>query len=146
MVEMDLETYAAISADLAEGDAPAGAVLAACGLDDAGWTAAALVWGERIAVDAREGGTGSLAAAFSSAFARAQDARRPLPAMSVEEWGELVAEAQVQGLGRALAVRRLSSADHARLVRHWARALAADPALHARFELARDARESTLLG
>jgi len=145
MAEMDLETYAAISADLAEGAAPIGAVLAACGLDEASWTNAALAWGERIAADARDGGAASLAAAFSTAFARAQDARRPLPTMDAEAWGELVADAEVLGLGRALAARRLSSADHARLVRHWARALAVEPALHARFERARDARESSLL-
>lgn len=143
--DLDLETYAAVCADLAEGDARPGAVLAARGLDDGRWVEIALDWGRRLTADASAGGGATLAMTFSAAFARAQDAKRPLPAMDAEGWGTFVADADHLGLARALAARRLSLADHSRLVRHWAKALAIDPALHARFERARDAREASLV-
>ena len=145
MKDLDLETYAAVCAELAEGDARPGAVLAARGLDDGRWGEIALDWGRRLTAGASEGEEATLAMTFSAAFAKAQDAKRPLPAMDAEGWGIFVADVDHLGLARALAVRRFSLADHSRLVRHWAKALAIDPALYARFEHARDAREASLL-
>ena len=66
----------------------------------------------------------ALAIAFSEAFATAQDAKKPLPALDVLGWAALVNEIEAIGLARALGKRQLSKADYFRLVRHWAKAIA----------------------
>lgn len=137
---VDLFTYATISADIAEGDRPVAEVLRERQLSDAQWTEASLFWARRMGEDARDG-EARVALAFSEAFARAQDAKRPLPPLDVEGWATLVHEIDVAGaLGPALVARGLSSADHSRLVRHWAKAIATEPALAARYS----AREAAL--
>jgi hypothetical protein len=130
---VDLIAYAEISADVAEGDRPVADILAARGLTEAQWVEACVFWGQRMAEDAREGGRVTLA--FSEAFCKAQDGKRPLPPLSVEDWAALTLEIETHGSApRALAARNLSLADHSRLVRHWAKALASDASLRARLQ------------
>jgi hypothetical protein len=120
---IDLIAHATISAEIAEGDRPLADILRERGLTDEQWTEATLFWTQRMAEDAR-GGEPRVALAFSDAFARAQDARRPLVQMSVEEWAALVTAAEQSGVAVAVAARGLRMADYFRLVRHWAKALA----------------------
>jgi hypothetical protein len=104
-------------------------------LTEAQWTEATVFWAQRMGEDAQPDPNGNvhprIALAFSEAFARAQDAKRPLVQLSVEQWAELVLEIEIEdlGAGPVLARRQLRMADYSRLVRHWAKAIATDPAL-----------------
>jgi hypothetical protein len=119
-----LFAYAAISADMAEGDAPAEKVLEGHALTMAQFTESSVFWTRRMGEDPR------VTAAFSDAFTKAQDAKKPLVTLSVEEWAALAAAIEDAGAPQPpLAARKLSTADYMRLVRHWAKALGADPNL-----------------
>lgn len=133
---IDLATYAEISAEIAEGDRPVADVLGQRGLTDAQWSDATTFWTRRMGEDASTGEP-RLALEFSDAFARAQDALRPLVTLSVEEWARLRNDIDAEGVAPALAARGLRLADYARLVRHWAKALASSPALARAYEAAR---------
>ncbi len=95
--------------------------------------------------DAREaaaaGVSPRVALEFSEAFARAQDAKRPLPPFDARAWVLLGRDAGRHGLPRALATRGLSLADHGRLVRHWAARIATEPALRAEIATFEEADE-----
>jgi hypothetical protein len=127
IVEIDLETYAKISADIAEGDVPYRDVLALHQITDQAWTDATLYWnrtiGEAAATDP------ALPIRFSDLFAAAQDAKKKLAPLDVQGWADLVTDVEGVGLARALAKRQLSNADYFRLVRHWAKALGRDAEL-----------------
>lgn len=122
---VDLFTYARISAAAAEGDRPLAELLARESLTDARWTAVTLFWARRMGEDARNPEP-RVALTFSDAFAKAQDALRPVVVLSPEAWASLVEaiEESPDGPTRVLAERGLGMADYARLSRHWARALA----------------------
>jgi len=134
-VEIDLATYARISADIAEGDVPVSAILEREKLTDAEWTAVTVRWSQRMA----EPGQAGFALEFSDAFAAAQDAKKALPKLGVEDWARLVTamEEDTRGPVPALRAQGLGLADHARLVRHWAKRLASDPALARAYDAAR---------
>ncbi|MBX3261208.1 MAG: hypothetical protein KIS78_11570 [Labilithrix sp.] len=135
---IDLFLYAAVSADIAEGDRALADVLRDRGLTVEQWTEVTTFWSQRMADDARPDAAGNVtprvALLFSDAFARAQDQKRPLSPLTADAWAELVHDAEEESLARALAKRGLRMADHSRLVRHWAKALASDAALRERYE------------
>ena len=116
---LSLERFAALSAALAEGDRPLPALLAAHDLDEAVWQAATAHYTRLLAADAMDG-DGAVSDRYAAAFARAQDALRPVPDLTPEAWAELcVAMAGPRG-AEALAERGLGAADHLRLTRAWA--------------------------
>jgi hypothetical protein len=120
-----LERYASVCAAIAEGDRPLGEVLAAAALGAAAWRDVSEHYTRILAADAMNG-DGALAEAYAVAFARAQDAIRPAPELSPEEWAELTVAVSGPGGAAVLAARGLSPADHLRLSRAWARRLAAE--------------------
>ena len=122
---VDLFTFARISAAAAEGDRPLAELLAKESLTDAQWTLVTLFWARRMGEDARNAEP-RVALAFSDAFARAQDALKPVPVLSPEAWAALVEaiDDAPDGPARVLAERGLGMADFSRLARHWARTLA----------------------
>lgn len=126
-MEIDLEAYAKISADLAEGDRPTREVLESYGVAESAWNDATLHWNVTMAEAART--DPSMAIRFSELFAAAQDAKKPIAPLDVAGYADLVNDVEAVGLARALAKRQLGNADYFRLVRHWARALARDPEL-----------------
>jgi hypothetical protein len=135
---IDLIRYAAISADLAEGDRSPADVIRAHDLTDAQWIDVTRYWSERMTDDAREsallGEPPRVTLVFSDAFARAQDAKRPIAPLDVRAWAALKHDVDARGPGKPLADRGLRLADYSRLVRHWARALASDPELATAFD------------
>ncbi|MBX3207550.1 MAG: hypothetical protein KF764_21050 [Labilithrix sp.] len=147
---IDLFLYAAVSVDIAEGDRALADVLRDRALTLEQWTEATAFWSQRMAEDARPDASGNVtprvALLFSDAFARAQDDKRPLVPLSADAWAELVHDAEEASLAEALAKRGLRMADHSRLVRHWAKALATDAALRARYESRRASLGNTLEG
>ncbi len=127
--------HAQISAELAEGAQPLSVVLATRELSEAQWNESTQYWMKRMGDDALANGERArIPLVYSDAFSKAQDALKPLPPLQVEAYAEIVAETQVEGApDQALARRGLSHADYIRLSRHFAQAMAADPALSQRF-------------
>ena len=127
--------HAKISALVAEGDRPVAKVLEACKITDNQWSDSTTYWMTRMGDDvAKSGVDAKIPIVYSDAFGKAQDAIKPLPEMSPEEWATLTVEIQTIGNpARPLATRNLSQADFLRLARHWARTLSSDPAQNKRF-------------
>ena len=132
---LTLEDHARISARIAEGDRSTKDVLDAEGIPEPEWNDATSYWMNAMAQDAaKKGAETTLALDYSDAFSRAQDALRPVPEMTPEEWAQLTVEILAAGgPARPLAVRTLSNADYLRLARHWAKRLSRDPAQNKRF-------------
>jgi hypothetical protein len=128
---IDLETFAIISAEIAEGDRSLLAILDAHELTENDWLVASMHYNQLLAAD----DAGAMGAEFSAAFTRAQDALRPLPAMEPEDWAELQHLVATNGNG-VLASRGLSTPDFLRLSRHWAKRLGKDPPLAKRYHRA----------
>ncbi|HSN97764.1 MAG TPA: hypothetical protein VLS89_05680 [Candidatus Nanopelagicales bacterium] len=127
---LTLIDHARISAEIAEGNRPSAAILAAHGLTEAQWSEASIFWMTRLGEDVREHGkNATMPHIYSQAFSSAQDALKPPPWMDAAAYAKLVVDVQVAGgPTQPLAARRLSLADYLRLSRHWARVLSTDPA------------------
>lgn len=136
-----LVQHAQIAARIAEGDVPLAKVLEAHALNEDQWNEATMHWMMRLGEDvAKHGATAALPHDYSDAFARAQDAIRPVPAMTPEDWAILTVEIQnTGGPARPLAIRNFSTADYLRLARHWAKVLSSDPIQGKRFFVAYEA-------
>jgi hypothetical protein len=133
---LSLDEFAEISAAIAEGDRPASQVLEQRGLTDAKWANVSLAWMRRMAEDVqlhRE--RARLPIQYADTFGRAQNARKAVVAMSVEDWARLTVEVMQHGSpGPALIARGLSQADYLRLARHFAAVLSQDSLAARRFE------------
>lgn len=127
--------HAQISAEIAEGDRPTSAVLEAHRLTEAQWNEVTLHWMKRMGDDVMKNRENArIAIVYSDAFAKAQDALKPLPPVDVEGYAALVAAIQRSGSpAPPLSARNLSNADYLRLSRHFARSMASDPAEAKRF-------------
>jgi hypothetical protein len=127
--------HAQIAAELAEGDQTLKAVLDAHELTESQWNESTLYWMQRMGDDVLANAERArIPIVYSDAFSQAQDAKKPLPPLDVEQYAELVAAVQAEGdPARPLAVRSLSNADYLRLSRHFAKAMAADAALSQRY-------------
>jgi hypothetical protein len=132
---ISMAEHARITALIAEGDRPLKDVLAAEGVPENEWNDATMHWMNAMAADAAEKGAGAvLAIDYADVFGKAQDAIKPVPPMTPEEWGALTVEVlDAGGPARPLAARNLSKADYLRLARHWAKRLAGDPGENKRF-------------
>ncbi|WP_437527651.1 hypothetical protein WME79_43210 [Sorangium sp. So ce726] len=120
--------HAQISAEIAEGDRPQASILAARQLTEAQWNESTIHWMTRIGEDVREKGENArIPIVYSDAFARAQDALKPVPPSDAASWAKLTVDIQLAGGPAApLAARGLSIADYHRLSRRWARVLSSD--------------------
>lgn len=132
---ISMAEHARITALIAEGDRPLKDVLAAEGVSDDEWNDATVHWMNAMAADAAAKGAGAvLAIDYADVFGKAQDALKPVPAMTPEEWAALTVEVlNAGGPAKPLATRNLSKADYLRLSRHWAKRLPANPAENKRF-------------
>lgn len=140
-MEIDLEAYAKISADIAEGDVSYQDILKLHQISDKAWNDATLYWNRTMAESAALASdpAESLPVRFSELFAAAQDAKKPLAPLDAVGWADLVTDVENIGLARALAKRQLSSADYFRLVRHWAKTLGRDLEANRAYSARRDA-------
>jgi hypothetical protein len=132
-VSTTLEQFAAIAAELAEGDRMASDVLKAHGLSEKGWRELSEQYHCVITADALASDEPRLAEDHAASFARAQEALKPAPEMTPEGWAELVVQIGSGNAEAALASRSLSSADYLRLSRHWAKTLGQDRAAAQRY-------------
>ena len=127
--------HAQIAAEVAEGDKPLATVLEAHNLSEAAWNEATLYWMTRMGDDVMDHAEKArIPLVYSDAFAKAQDALKPLPPMDIEGYATLVAAIQHAGSpAQPLAARNLATADYLRLSRHFAKAMAADALMSQRF-------------
>lgn len=135
---LDLDTYALISASLAEGRPPREQVLARHGLTEDAWAIEERAYGERIAQNASRGDVED-AAAFGAAFVAAQDglAEPSESDWTVEQHAVLTAELEVaRDVPTTLAKHGLALGAYIRIDRRIAKLVASDPAANARFESA----------
>lgn len=137
----DLEAYATLAAGLADPAADRRSLLAAHGLDEAGWEALDEAWQTRIfAAEDDDAGVPALLAAYSAAFARAQQARahREIPFERFLE--ATLALRRGTDMTTLLARLELSLDELLAAQARWTAAMLADEALAARFERAVQAR------
>jgi hypothetical protein len=134
----DLDAYMALVAALAAPGADPEALFGLAGLDETQWEAIEAGWQARLseAMASDDEGVPPLVSAYAEAFTRAQGVQGALggPPLSFERFVEatraLQASADVtQELRRlGLGLEQFLAAQ-----RHWVKAIAADPALSARF-------------
>ena len=137
-----LEQFAAIAAELAEADRPARDVLVAHGLSEEAWRELRDHHHRAVIADALASDEPGMAEAYATAFARTQDALKPVPDLTPEAWAELVVQCGAHGAEDAVAALGFSSADYLRLCRHWAKKLGQDRAAAQRYAAAFYAHES----
>jgi hypothetical protein len=134
-VELTIEAYAALMAELAAaGDARA-EVLARHGLDEARWEAIDAHWQQRLsdALDEEGDGVAEILSAHAAAYEAAQ--RAAAAPISLEQLAQVTRLFQASGdLRASLAKVGVTLADYVRGTEHWSRRLAEDPELERRFD------------
>jgi hypothetical protein len=134
-VDLSIEAYAQVMAELASaGDARA-AALARHGLDEARWEAIDARWQAEIsaALDADDDGIPAILSAYAAAYEAAQ--RALAPPISIEQFARVTRLLQASGDVRAsLAKVGVTLADYVRGSEHWSRRLAGDEELERRFQ------------
>lgn len=134
-MDLDLEAYATIMAELAAaGDARA-EVLTRHGLDEDRWDAIDTEWQARLseALDEEANGVPALIAAYTAAYEAAQRAlASPLP---LEQFARITRLLQATGdMQAALAAEGVTLSDYIRSSEHWSQRMVADPAEERRFK------------
>ena len=129
---MDLDTFARISAEVAEGTALLDDALARHGVTRASWETAQAATLRAVAEEAMGDGPTPLGDAYAEALAQARDALAAVPELTPEAWAELSAAVAAKG-APALAARGLRAPDYLRLSRRWSRVLASEPAIAERY-------------
>lgn len=134
--EIGLEDHARISAEIAEGDETEAEVLKRHGISSKQWTDATTRVMTELADDAQiHGAEARLAVRYSEAFAARQQALKPAPELSPEQWAELQFDIEREGSTDApLANRRMSLADYIRLVRVYAKRMVEEPEVAVRVQ------------
>lgn len=134
-MNLTIEAYAALMAELAAaGDARAD-VLARHGFDEAGWAAVDDAWQARLseALDEEGDGVAELVSRYAAAYQAAQQALGA--PISLEQYARVTRRFQASGdLQAALAKTGVSLADYVRGTEHWSRQLATEPDVERRFD------------
>lgn len=133
-MDLDLEAYARVMAQLAAaGDARAD-VLAAQGLDEDRWNTIDTRWQDRLseALDEEGDGAPPLIAAYAAAYEAAQ--RSLAPPIPLEQFAQVTRLLHATGdLRAALAKTGVALSDYVRGSEHWSRQIATDPEIERRF-------------
>jgi hypothetical protein len=136
-VDVTVEAYAALMAELAAAGDARGEVRARHGLDEAAWDAIDQAWQDRLseALDEEGDGVAELLSRHAAAYQAAQSALAP--PISLEQLAEVTRRLQVSGdLRASLARVGVSLADYVRGTEHWSRQIATDPEIERRFDAA----------
>ena len=130
----DLNAYARVAAQLADGAEPRSAVLAKARLDESRWLEIEKTWLLRVAISALQQDT-SLLCEHGAAMAAAEAALTPAePPISLDDHAALVAQIEAgRDPSEVAAGAKMSLGEFTRAHRSWAARFAADPALHASF-------------
>jgi hypothetical protein len=134
-MDLTIEAYAALMAELAAaGDARA-EVLARHGLDEPRWAAIDDTWQAQLSEALAEEGDGvaELVSRYAAAYKAAQESLGA--PITVEQFAQVSRRFQTSGdLHAALAKTGVSLADYVRAAEHWSRLLATDPDVERRFD------------
>lgn len=134
-MDLSIEAYAEVMAELAAAGEAREQTLARHGLDEARWEEIDALWQERLSA-ALEGDADDGVAKLVSAHAAAYEAaRRALaPPISLDQFAQVTRLFQASGdLGASLSKVGVGLADYVRGSEHWSRQLAGDPSLQLRF-------------
>jgi hypothetical protein len=134
-MDLDLEAYATVMAELAAAGEARAEVLARRGLDEVRWDAIDTRWQERLSEALAEDSDGvpALLAAYTAAYEAAQ--RALAPPISLEQFARVTRLLQATGdLHAALAKVGVTLSDFVRSNEHWSRRMAEDPAEERRFQ------------
>jgi hypothetical protein len=131
---IDLQKYASISARIAEGREPRGAVLAGLGLDEGTWLDVEKTWLLRVAAAAMHGDL-SLSREYDEHYVAAQDALGPTdPTHGIADLAAVLRALSAGDDPRDVLPRyRLTLPGFGRLQRAWSRRMAKDEALATAF-------------
>jgi hypothetical protein len=134
-VDLDIEAYAAVMAELAAAGDARSEVLARRGLDEDQWDALDSEWQARLseALDDEGDGVPALVARYAAAYEAAQRALGdPLP---LEQFARVTRLLQATGdMQAALAREGVTLSDYIRSSEHWSRRMTEDPAEARRFK------------
>ena len=134
---LDIRAYATLAATLAAGERPRAAILAAQGLDEAGWEALDRLHQAQLsrALDEEHDGVPPLVAAFAEAFAAARaTTTRAATLLPIERFGDATREIQRTGdPTAALARLGITLDDFLRANEHWTARMMTDTDLLRRF-------------
>ncbi|WP_437663367.1 hypothetical protein [Sorangium sp. So ce1182] len=136
-MDLDIEAYAQVMAELSAAGPARAEVLARRGLDEDRWEAIDTAWQARIsaAIDEAEDGISPLLSAYAAAYEAAQSARSP--PISLEQFAQATRLMQASGdVQAALARAGVTMADYVQGSQHWSRRIVEDPELERRFEAA----------
>jgi hypothetical protein len=135
---LDIRAYATLAATLAAGDRPREQILAAHGLDEAGWEALDRFHQEQLsrALDDDRDGVPPLVAAYAESFAAARArSTRAATLLSIERFGDATREIRRTGdPTAALARLGISLDDFLRANEHWTARMMTDADLLRRFQ------------
>jgi hypothetical protein len=134
-VELDIEAYARLMAELAAAGPARAEVLARSGLDEERWGAIDARWQARLsaAIDEADDGAPPILSAYAAAYKAAQRALGS--PISIERFARVTRLLQASGdLGAALARAGVTMADYVRGSEHWTPRIAQDPEIERRFE------------
>lgn len=140
-MDVDLERYARIMAELEGAGDARDEVLARHGLDEARWDEVDGHWQERLSEALGEEGDGvpALLAAYSAAYEAAQRELTPMP---LERFARVTRLLQATGdIQAAVGRAGVSLADYVRSSQHWSRRMAEDPGEERRFQEALSRRD-----
>lgn len=134
-MELTIEAYAALMAELAAAGEARAQVLARHGLDEDRWDAIDTRWQQRLseALDEEGDGVAELVSVYASAYEAAQ--RALAPPIALEQLALVTRLLGASGdLRASLAKAGVTLADYVRGTEHWSRLLASDPELERRFD------------
>lgn len=132
-MELSIETYAAVMAELAAaGDARA-EVLDRHGLDEARWDAIDTQWQAEISEALDQDDVPEIVSRYAAAY---EDAQRAIaPPISLDQFAEATRLFQASGdLRASLSKVGVTLAEYVRATEHWSRRLATDPEAERRFD------------
>lgn len=134
-MDLDVEAYAALMAELAAAGDARGEVLLRHGLDEGSWDVIDTLWQGRLsdAVDVEDDGVPEIVTRYAAAYEEAQ--RRFGELLSVEQFARVTRLLGATGdLRAALARTGVKLADFVRASEHWSRRIAEDPDVERAFE------------
>lgn len=133
-MEITVEVYAKVMAELAAERDERAEILSRHGLDEASWERSDAHWQDQLsaAIGAEGDVVGPLLSAFTVAYEAAQ--RNLAPPITLEQFARATRLLSVNDDPHAASAKAgISLADYARGSEHWSRRLVADPELERRF-------------
>lgn len=134
-MDLDIEAYARVMAELAAAGTARAEVLARRGIDEARWDVIDVHWQARLsaAIDETEDGMSPLLSAYAAAYEAAQSALAP--PIPLDQFAQVTRLMQASGdLRVALARVGVTLAEYTSGSQHWSRRMVEDPELERRFE------------